>query len=596
MTEFASARPFRVAGVIFAWVLGAILLITVLGAAWIGVRGVLAYQALSSAQSSAVAVRDTLTDPATAAASIDAISQQTSEARALTSDPIWRAAEALPWLGPQLSAVSTVAASIDDVASTALTPLAEVASTFSIDALRPQNGAIDLSSFVSIRDAAATSAGGIDRAAASVDALDRAALLAPLRDAVNEVSDLLNETRTATGALSRATQLLPSMLGADGPRNYLVLFQNNAEWRSLGGIPGAMAMIHTENGAMSLAAQESSSNYPTYDQSVLPLASDIASIYGQRPGKWIQNVTQVPDFTVAGALAREMWAREHGGQQIDGVISLDPVALSYLLEATGPITLPTGDVLTSDNAVSLLLNDVYQRYTNPADQDAFFAAAAAAVFGALSQGSVEPGALVSALARAGDERRLLIWSANPDDQAILDDTTLAGHLPETDATTARFGVFLNDGTGSKMDYYLTADSSLVWNTCTTSPSGSASGTATLSVTLTSNAPADAASLPTYITGGIAYAIAPGNARTVGYVYLPEGFELMDASQTGDLGFGGGIHDGRRVLSFTSELAPGESATTVITVRAPAGSAPELQVVSTPTLVSTPVVAAVCNGT
>ncbi len=596
MTDSATTPPMRIAGVVFAWTLGGLLLIAVLGAAWIGVRGVLAYNALTSAQSSAVAVRDTLTDPATAAASIESISQQTSQARSLTSDPIWRAAELLPWLGPQLTAVSTVAASIDDVASTALTPLAQVASTFSIDALRPQNGAIDLSIFVSIRDAAATSADGIDRAAASVDSLDRAALLAPLRDAVNQVSELLGETRTATGSLSRATQLLPAMLGADGPRNYLVLFQNNAEWRSLGGIPGAMALIHTENGTMSLAAQESSTDYPKYEESVLPLDSDISSIYGQRPGKWIQNVTQVPDFTVAGSLAREMWARQHGGQQIDGVVSLDPVALSYLLEATGPITLPTGDVLTSDNAVQLLLNDVYLRYENPADQDTFFAAAAASVFGALSQGNVEPGALVSALARAGYERRLLIWSADADDQAILDDTTLAGHLPETDAATARFGVFLNDGTGSKMDYYLPAESSLTWNTCTTSASGSASGTATLSITLTSNAPADAETLPRYITGGGAYAIPPGTARTVGYVYLPEGFELMDATQTSGPGFGGGMHDGRRVLSFTSELAPGQSSTTVVTVRAPEGSAPQLQVVSTPALTATPVVAAVCGAT
>ena len=32
-----------------------------------------------------------------------------------------------------------------------------------------------------------------------------------------------------------------------------------------------------------------------------------------------------------------MWAREHGGEQIDVVIALDPVALSYLLTATGPV-------------------------------------------------------------------------------------------------------------------------------------------------------------------------------------------------------------------------------------------------------------------
>ena len=40
-------------------------------------------------------------------------------------------AETTPWLGPQLAAVSTVAAAADDVAANALTPLAEVASTLS---------------------------------------------------------------------------------------------------------------------------------------------------------------------------------------------------------------------------------------------------------------------------------------------------------------------------------------------------------------------------------------------------------------------------------------------------------------------------------
>ena len=182
------------------------------------------------------------------------------------------------------------------------------------------------------------------------------------------------------------------MLGADGPRDYLVLFQNNAEWRSLGGIPGAMALLHTDDGAMTprragVVGGLSASTTSRCCRSATRSRRSTASA----PGKWIQNVTQVPDFAVSGALAREMWAREHGGQQVDGVIALDPVALSYLLEATGPVTLPTGDVLTSENAVPLLLNEVYQRYEDPADQDAFFAAAAATVFDALAQRQRRPG-------------------------------------------------------------------------------------------------------------------------------------------------------------------------------------------------------------
>ena len=498
---------------------------------------------------------------------------------------MWRAAETLPWLGPQLVAVSTVAAAIDDVAGTALEPLADVAGSFSVDALRPQDGRIDLSSFLSIQDAATTGARGIEEAAAAVDGIDRHCSRPRLRDVVDEVGDLLHETRDGTGALARASVLLPAMLGADGPRDYLVLFQNNAEWRSLGGIAARdVAAAHRRRRDEPRRAGVAL-DYRKYDESVLPLGDEIEAIYGERPGKWIQNVTQVPDFAVSGPLAREMWAREHGGQQVDGVIALDPVALSYLLQATGPVTLPSGDVLTSENAVPLLLNEVYQRFERPADQDAFFAAAAAAVFDALTRGDVDPAALVAALARAGDERRLLLWSAHEDDQALLADTTLAGGLPVTDSDDiARFGVYLNDGTGSKMDYYATADTTVAWDSCTLDASGAASGTATLTVTVTNNAPADAASLPTYITGDGDYGVPPGTTRTVGYIYLPEGFELTDSSLTGDLGFGGGVHDGRRVLSFTVDLAPGESATaTVITATAPVAPLPARSVESTPTL-------------
>ncbi|AZC12447.1 DUF4012 domain-containing protein [Microbacterium sp. ABRD28] len=598
MSESANPRALRQAGVVFAWVVAAFLIALVFLAGWVGVRGFLASQHLIDAQATATAVREDLTDPALASAAIADVAADTAAARALTSDPLWQVAEALPWAGPQLSAVSTVAAAVDDVAGSALAPLADVASGFDLAALRPQDGRIDLAPFTDIREAAATGAASIGGAAEAVAAIDRAPLIRPLREAVDEVGALLDETETATGALTRAATLLPAMLGADGPRSYLVLFQNNAEWRSLGGIPGATALVRTDGGAISLAEQASSSDFPRYDESVLPLGSDVEGIFSARPGRFIQNVTQIPDFAVSGALAREMWARERGGEQVDGVIAIDPVALSYLLAATGPVTLPTGDVITAENAVPLLLNEVYFRYEDPADQDAFFAAAAASVFSALTAGGTDPTALVDALTRAGDERRLLLWSAREDEQTLLDGTSLAGPLPETDDDIARFGVYLNDGTGSKMDYYVSATPTLTWDSCVTGGSAAsptASGTATLTVTLTNNAPADAAtSLPRYITGGGAFDVDPGIARTVGYVYLPEGFELQDATITGDVGFGGGTHDGRRVLSFAVDVAPGASATATVTVTAPEGSAPQLELVSTPTLVSPPDLVAVCE--
>ena len=104
----------------------------------------------------------------------------------------------------------------------------------------------------------------------------------------------------------------------------------------------------------------------------------------------------MPDFTVGAPLAREMY-RLNSGTTVDGVLTVDPVVLSYLLQATGPVSLPTGDTLTAENAVPLLLNEVYFRYEKPADQDAFFAGAAGAVFQALADGQGSASALVTAI-------------------------------------------------------------------------------------------------------------------------------------------------------------------------------------------------------
>src|SRR5206468_976551 len=81
------------------------------------------------------------------------------------------------------------------------------------------------------------------------------------------------------------------------------------------------------------------------------------------------------DFPVAAATASRMWTTTYGGT-VDGVIAIDPVVVSGLLDATGPVTLPSGDQISSANAVKLLLSDVYQRYSDPDQQDAFFASAA----------------------------------------------------------------------------------------------------------------------------------------------------------------------------------------------------------------------------
>lgn len=580
MTSSTLPRTLRISGVVLAALVGLGLVLTAIALGWVAVRGAIAADYLRSAKDSASAVVSNIADPELVAASIEEVASDTAAARALTSDPVWQTVELTPWVGPQLSAVSTIADAADDVASDALSPLADVASTLSADAFRPSGGTVELSGFIAVQDAAARSAETLATANTAIDGINTGVLVAPLRDVVDEVSGTFADTKSATEALANASVLLPAMLGADGPRNYLVLFQNNAEWRSLGGIAGAAALIHTDGGSLQLVEQDFAANFGVFDPSVLPLDPEVSAIYGQKPGQFFHNVTQVPDFSLSGPLARAMWASKHG-IEVDGVLSIDPVALSYLLAATGPVTLPNGDTMTADNAVSLLLNDVYLRYPDPAAQNQFFAEATNAVFSALIAGDVDAGKLLAALAQAGDERRLFLWSAHAEDQAVLEDTTLIGGLPVTDAETSSFGVFLNDGTGSKMDFYQSVDTAVAWRSCAADGRGEATGVAELTVTLTNTAPPTG--LPDYITGAGAYGVTPGSARTVGYLYLPEGFELTEAELSNGGGFGGGMHEGRRVLSFDVLLAPGESVSVSVAAASTSPTGARLVAQVTPTV-------------
>jgi len=62
----------------------------------------------------------------------------------------------------------------------------------------------------------------------------------------------LDGAAALTGNGARAARLLSPMLGADGPRHYLVAFQNLAEPRATGGILGSYAPIRTDSGKISI--------------------------------------------------------------------------------------------------------------------------------------------------------------------------------------------------------------------------------------------------------------------------------------------------------------------------------------------------------
>ena len=541
------------------WSIVGVFVVLIACGAWVGIRALLAKSELEAAVPLASELKSVAlqNDAAGVSRVASELHKHATAARDLTGDPIWRVAEVLPVLGPNLGAARELAATVSDLSTNAVGPLTRLVSSVELSDFKPTNGAINLQPLVEAQPSVEQASASLKAANKRVNAINTSQTVAPVTKAVQDLRTQLQELTPPIQALSNAVALAPAMLGNDGPRDYLLLFQNPAELRSSGGIPGAMALIHTENGKIELTQQASSSEFPHYDSPVIDVPEETRGIYGDIVGEYIQDVTLTPDFDMSARLARQMW-KDRFGAEVDGVISIDPVALSYLLGATGPVSTVTGDTLTAENSVPMLLNEAYLRYSVPAQQDAFFAASAKAVFDKLSAGDIDPVKMIAALTRAGEERRLLVWNENPAEQNVLLGTTLAGELVGSQPDGAQIGMYLNDGTGGKMDYYLKVDTSIGSIGCRDDGRQNIG----LTVTLTNTAPADAStSLPAYLTGNGLFGVPPGNIRTIVSAYgAPEMVNLGVSENDAKIAAHSASDRGRPVNQVTSELAPGQSQT------------------------------------
>ncbi len=554
--------------------------------------GLEARDALTSALDDVPTVEGALTggDTKAAQAALVRIQEKTAKARSGSSGPVWAVAGTLPGIGADATAFRTATRSVDDLAQDVLPPLVEASGVVDLAGLRAKDGGLDLGPLEKAAPLVAHAAAALTSVERDLDAIDTSTLQPQLGDPVKSLQDKVRTLGSTVTTAHRATALLPSMLGAGGTRTYLLLSLNNAELRSSGGIPGSITLLRAKNGKVTVAGHASSADLGPWAKPVVDLGKDATAVFGTQPARFPQDTTMLADFPDTGRTMAAMW-KKAGHGKVDGVIATDPVALAHLLGATGPVTVkaPTGaggttDVeLTSDDAVSILLSQVYAEIDDPTEQDAFFSAAAGAVFDRLLHGDVPASDLQHALTASADERRLLVWSAHDDEQSLLAGTELSGALTSTARGEKAVAVLLNDGTSGKMGYYLRTSTKLASSQCLAGSSGTRSDV--YMVTLRSEAPKDAEeTLSSYVTGEAAGVdVTPGNIRTNVVVYTPMGVGVP-VIERGKRTVGGDAHDvaGRTATQLTVELTPGQSVTLRVTLLTPHAGGGPLELWTTPT--------------
>jgi hypothetical protein len=284
------------------------------------------------------------------------------------------------------------------------------------------------------------------------------------------------------------------------------------------------------------------------------MPAEFLKLYGKNPAI-LQNSNLSPHFPYGAQVWLGLWKARYG-QQLDGVIAVDPIALSYVLKATGEIRLKSGEKITSENVVEETLKNAYERYEK--DNDArkqYLVDIMNATAAKLTTGEYSKIKMAKALRDGVKANRILIYSTNKDAQEKLAEVKLGGYLSLEPNNEYR--AVIQNIDASKLDYYL--DRSVVIE----SKSCEKDRQTQVRIRVTNTLKTGVGLSPYVLTRadkGKPASLVSGAHRFKVFIYGPTDAKLVSVSRenrTANLG-GGSTERGRPIYVADVDLAPGES--------------------------------------
>ena len=533
MTEYAYKRRHKRRTFPVARVIGIVLVLLIVAAgvsAGLLARGALALRSQArELTSDASTLGDQLktNDVEAARATASRMAQTASDMHAETSMPWWFLGSLVPVVGQDVASVRTLSAAADTLAGQALVPLVDALATHPLaGVIDPETNAIDVAAVTELCGVLAQSAPEVHEAAAAVAALPPAQIeqvAGPLASAQGLVAQFDGLVEGAAAIADR----LPYLLGADGPRTYLIIAQNNAEIRATGGFAGAWGTLTITNGQLSLGDFRSlkAADWPTEDKRPA-ITEEERALFGDAIATASDNANMTPDFPRAAELMRYYWSYAGGGA-VQGVIALDPVLLQQVLAHVGGVTASDGTVVDGSNAARTLMSDTYARLDVEA-QDDFFAEVAELAFDQLvdSLGELGVTGVTGLMNECASSGRMLMWFEDPQAQAAVETMGMDGGLVQDSTQPPVLGVYANDDTWAKMCWYMELETQV------SEPMVNADGSRAYTVTTTITnhmTPEEAAALPAYVTGSSPAARNPGDLVTHVLLVAPAGGSITSVS-------------------------------------------------------------------
>ncbi|HET7488919.1 MAG TPA: DUF4012 domain-containing protein [Acidimicrobiales bacterium] len=393
----------------------------------------------------------------------------------------------------------------------------------------------------------------------------RSLLLPEVKGARSDALTTVADARRKADVAGAVAFLVPRMLGAGGARHWIVGAENSGELRGRGGYIGAMGVLEADTGRVHMGPFVATTDLP-------PLLGVSASTLPPEYRHYVDlgalnawpNLTMSPDFSSAAAVLLDRLGAS-GGPMAEGVIATDPQALSYLLSATGPVSVDgLPEQITADNVVGWSLNRAYFEFPDDRTRKEILGRIASAVWSrALAGQDVAGRPLAAALGRALVEGHARLYSKDrAEEQAIV----RAGVGGTIRSTPGDYLLVVGQNMGeNKMDYYVRR---AVSYRARVDSDGSVESVLRISVR---NEASPTTAIPDYLGGPRpAISLPAASVRTYLSAFVPERAELQEFSEAGRPkdGFDNRPELGKRLFGTYLDVGPGEEREVSIRYRVP----------------------------
>ena len=224
------------------------------------------------------------------------------------------------------------------------------------------------------------------------------------------------------------SRIIVDLLGGNGPRKYLFLFQNNQEMRATGGFIGSYGLLDISSGKVRKFFIDGIFNPDgQLKEKIVPPKpiQKISAAWSLHDSNWF------PDFPKSARKAI-LFYEKTGGPTADGIITLTPTVMRKLLEITGPIEMPEYDVtLDAENFIEKTQNEIEADFDKEKNEPKKILSDLAPIvldklFSSRDINTVAK--TMNVLIDSLNQKQILLYSSNEELQKIISDRNWSGEI------------------------------------------------------------------------------------------------------------------------------------------------------------------------